>query len=704
MVSSPRGRAAAVLIIGALPALVAACGSGSGRGHASARDCGGATLAAARKSDTAALIKVLAPVCGRARLARGTSCATASLPSRPTPGTVGKGPAPGQAFVRVNQVGYVPQCPKTALLVSRTALPHAAFRVARAGGRDVLTGAAGPSRGRWSARWPHVYELDFGSLTAPGRYVIQVGSVRSPEFTVGNPGGMYGPLAADALSFFQSQRDGPNVIPGPLGRKPSHLRDQHATVYAPPRYRGTTLAGPLRQIGGPVDVAGGWFDAGDYLKFVDTASFSEILMLMSLRDYADAIPHASALAQEAKFGLDWLRKMWNPGTGVLFYQVGIGDGNGHSVLGDHDLWRLPETDDKRPDPKGSRTFYVGHRPVFAANKSGRPISPNLAGRLAAAFALCSQVFSSSDPPYAHRCLQDAQDIFDRAGTKWRGPLVTSTPNAYYTQPEWRDDMELAAAELYIATLADHGPGLRHTDAYYYVEPAATWANAYITNLRNQGLSDSLNLRDVSGLAHYELYRIMEATGNTHNLQTDASQLLTDLSDQLTSGARVARRDPFRLADADEPADTVSHALGYAIEARLYDQLIGRPRFEALAANQLDWALGQNPWGSSFVTGAGTAFPTCLSHQVANLRGALRPDGGPILKGAVVNGPNAAGAITLGAPDGYRPCPAGGRNPYRAFDARGFAYRDDVRSPTTSEPADDAAALGMLAFAQRAAVR
>ena len=34
----------------------------------------------------------------------------------------------------------------------------------------------------------------------------------------------------------------------------------------------------------------------------------------------------------------------------------------------------------------------------------------------------------------------------------------------------------------------------------------------------------------------------------------------------------------------------------------------------------------------------------------------------------------------------------------------FAYRDDVRSPTTSEPADDAAALGMLAFAQRAAVR
>src|SRR5436190_22769075 len=128
MVSSPRGRAAAMLVMGALPALAAACGSGGG--HAPARDCGGATLAAARKSDTAALIKVLAPVCGRAGLARGVSCATVLPRSRPTPGTAGKEPAPGQAFVRVNQVGYMPRCPKTALLVSRTALLHAAFRVA----------------------------------------------------------------------------------------------------------------------------------------------------------------------------------------------------------------------------------------------------------------------------------------------------------------------------------------------------------------------------------------------------------------------------------------------------------------------------------------------------------------------------------------------------------------------------------------------
>ena len=37
--------------------------------------------------------------------------------------------------------------------------------------------------------------------------------------------------------------------------------------------------------------------------------------------------------------------MWNNTSGVLYFQVGIGDGNGKNFIGDHDLWRLPEIDD-----------------------------------------------------------------------------------------------------------------------------------------------------------------------------------------------------------------------------------------------------------------------------------------------------------------------------------------------------------------------
>src|ERR1700730_15060625 len=96
---------------------------------------------------------------------------------------------------------------------------------------------------------------------------------------------------------------------------------------------------------------------------------------------------------EAKFGLDWLLKMWDPDSETLYYQVGIGTDfkNNPNLLSDHDLWRLPQDDDRSggTDPT---LLYVRDRPVFLAAPAGAKISPNLAGRLAADFAACFQVF------------------------------------------------------------------------------------------------------------------------------------------------------------------------------------------------------------------------------------------------------------------------------------------------------------------------
>ena len=88
------------------------------------------------------------------------------------------------------------------------------------------------------------------------------------------------------MRFFQAQRDGADIVPGALDRKPSHLTDRAATVYATPHYDkdGTELKEPLRKVGGPVDVSGGWFDAGDFLKFTHTAAYSTAqLLLLSAR-------------------------------------------------------------------------------------------------------------------------------------------------------------------------------------------------------------------------------------------------------------------------------------------------------------------------------------------------------------------------------------------------------------------------------------
>jgi endoglucanase len=705
--ASPGRCAAALLVAGAFVALATGCGHAQSPWTSPARDCGRASLAAAQRGNFDALYKVLTAGCARRKFLAALPCKGSAASNQPIdqlrPAPDASGLAVPRAFIRVNQVGYPSGCPKRALLMSARPIGQAAFHLLDSSGSVRFSGRIGASRGGWGVRWPHIYGLDFGRFSETGRYVLRVGGVRSPEFRIGEPSKLYAPLAANEISFFQTQRDGPDLVGGSLRRRPSHLHDRHATVYANPRYRGTKLIGSLTPIRGPINVSGGWFDAGDYLKFTGTASFSDALMFFALRDFGYAFPQPAALAHEARFGIDWLMKMWDPTRRVLYYQVGIGDGNGKSILGDHDLWRLPERDDRLVAGRGSPDDYIANRPVFAANAPGGPISPNISGRVAAAFGLCAQYYASftADSTEATRCLRDGQMIFDQADTRWRGPLLASSPAAYYAEPEWRDDMELGAVELYLGTLEANDTGLPHPEADYYLEPAARWANAYMSG-RLSG-RDSLNLYDVAALAHYDLYRVMQATGNTTNLETNASQILRDLADQLTLGARLGQADPFRLSNTSGPIDTDQHALGYAIEARLYGQLAGRPRFEALAEDELNWVLGENPWGSAFVVGAGSAYPRCLAHQVANLEGTLAGGVGPTLLGAVVNGPTASRNVrTLGAPDGFRRCPANRGDPYRPFDARGFAYLDDVTSPATSEPADDSAALALLAFAQQAA--
>ena len=175
-----------------------------------------------------------------------------------------------------------------------------------------------------------------------------------------------------------------------------------------------------------------------------------------------------------------------------------------ATISDHDIWRLPQADD-RYGGRNPLYRYIRHRPVFRAGPPGSPVSPNLAGRDAAAFALCFQVFRRSDPA-ARRPLPAVGRAHLRA---WPTPiprhLLTVIPCDFYPETEWRDDLELGAVELADA-LADGGlpAGLPHRDPRFYLRAAARWAHAYIAHI--DGNIDTLNLYDVSGLAHYELYR------------------------------------------------------------------------------------------------------------------------------------------------------------------------------------------------------
>ncbi|MDQ6914798.1 MAG: glycoside hydrolase family 9 protein [Actinomycetota bacterium] len=578
--------------------------------------------------------------------------------------------AHADAFVRLDQVGYPPTAPKRALLMSSRPA-SGAFQVVDQTGRPVLSGRAGRRLAPWSAAFRYVYALDFGRLSKPGTYRLLAAGATSPPFAIAPAADLYAPLVRNAVAYFRAHRAGPGT-------------DPTTAVYRPPRYVNGRLRGRLVPTGAQVDLGGGWWDAGDYLRLVQTASFDDALLLFALREHPGTLEAAGAKA-EAQVGLDWLTRAWDDRHRVLRFQVGIGDG-GPGVLGLHDVWQLPGTYAAAAIAPGDERYFVAHPPAFAQRA---PLSPNLAGRLAADFGLCAQVLAASDPARARRCLQQGEAAFAAARTSHVRELLTTVPHAYYPETEWRDDLELGAVELHLAA-ARLG---RRSAAERYLRAAASWANAY---LQGPGADvDTLNLYDVTGLAHYELGR---ALGARQDLAVTRAGLLDDMRTQLVAGAREGRDDPFGLTATYRDGDAVPHALGYALEGRLYDRLAGNRTWEATARRQLDWAFGANPWGTSFVVGAGSTFPHCLHDQLANLTDSL--DGQPpLLLGATVGGPDAASDFRgLEVASGARSCPTDGRDPFARFSGRGARYQDAVVASPSVEPAGDYTAVALAALA------
>jgi len=616
------------------------------------------------------------------------------------PGTAAA--AGGSAFIRVNQVGYPSASPKRAYLMSRRSETGQTFTVRSREGAIVFSGTVGAPLGSWSRRFAHVYALDFDGVQAPGTYTISLGGrapASSPAFAIEPAQALAQAPLANALSFYENERDGPEFIPSPLRSAPAHLNDATAMTYSTPSVNEEgEFNGELTSLGETIDAAGGWWDAGDYLKFVQTTSYTVDLQLIGVRDFPAQMGASAGTAnftEEARFGVEWLLRMWNDNTRTLYYQVGIGASNANTVS-DHDIWRLPQEDDAfgGEDP---RFRFIRHRPVFRAGPPGSPVSPNLAGRDAAAFALCFQMFEHSRPELASRCLLAGEHIFELANTNPQGNLLTAIPFGFYPETEWRDDLELGATELAsaLSSAAQLPSGLAHTQSLYYLEQAAHWASAYTA--QNGGEGEGLNLYDVSGLAHFELARALRAAGNPPGLAVSEAQLIANLGQELEAAVEQSQRDPFGFGFPWDSADTASHGDGLSVMASEYDSLTGGATYRAYASRWLANVLGANAWGSSFIIGDGSTFPDCPQHQVANLVGSL--DGAPpVLAGAVVEGPNEE--ASKGKLSGMRRCPASGGNAFKRFD-NAAVYEDNAQSFTTTEPAIDLTASSLLAFSWQA---
>jgi endoglucanase len=697
------------------------------------------------------------------------------------------------AYVRVNQAGYETGSAQRAYLMSTKAETGATFTVSNSKGDVAFSGKIGALLGTWSHTKSvsySVYALDF-SVPGGDIYEIHVSgpvAARSPKFAVDCPETLYSGLLLNTLFFYQTERDGKNFVPNSLRSEPGHLKDANAKVYDTPPLDDNDFinnvppAPPLLAAGLPnIDAAGGWWDAGDYIKYVETTSYTVALMEIGVRDFPNQMgpyasvnppappvsvsyagssgpgaPSSSDFTAEAHFGLRWLMKMWNDNTKTLYYQVDnsqdwnyYGEGDPSSATGncggtyatpyclitEYDIWTLPQAADnyvQAGDPEACdplTTFYICDRPVFVAGPAGSKISPNLAGRLAADFALCYQLHRSSDAALANQCLKNAEDIFALADTSFSDPapaadsgscsncLLTGVPFDGYPETVWEDDMELGATELYFALQLAGGArnlpsGLAHTDPEYYLKQAVNFASGYIANIYQQGFTDTLNLYDVSGLAHFELYRALQMAGASSGLAVSEAGIRQQLLQQVGDAITQADTDPWGYGNAWNSGDTTSHGAGLSVMASEAYYLTRSKSYDVYAQRWLGNILGANAWGSSFIVGDGSTFPNCIQHQVANLAGALDGTAGgvPILWGAASEGPGSY--ATSGVLDGMILCPANGSDPFKKFngnpgtyDASQVAvYQDNVQSYSTTEPAIDLTATSFLMWSWRMAQR
>ncbi len=246
----------------------------------------GLTLAslAAGAGQPAAALGATAP----AAAAIAAACRAPANGARP-----GQDGSPPAAVIRVDQVGYPNTAAKLAAvmthshrgglrwaLISRRGCHVVALGIARQRPRIVeprVPGRVGDPVQRRGHR-PGTYRL---AVTGGARAV-------SPWFRIAPASELYARPLANALSFYQNERDGPDFIRSALRTAPGHLNDARAMTYRAPKVnQNGNFKGSLRPYatGLRINATGGWFDAGDYLKFTETTSYTVAMMLQGIASF-----------------------------------------------------------------------------------------------------------------------------------------------------------------------------------------------------------------------------------------------------------------------------------------------------------------------------------------------------------------------------------------------------------------------------------
>ncbi|MFC8981212.1 glycoside hydrolase family 9 protein [Streptomyces sp. NPDC057411] len=489
------------------------------------------------------------------------------------------------AAVRVNQVGYLPDGPKRATVVT-TATQALTWQLRNASGTVVASGSTVP-RGADAPSGQSVQVADFSSYKTTGTgYVLAVDGGSSDPFDI--RADLYDPLRSDAMAFFHHQRSGVAIDASLVG--PAYARPAGHLGVAPNR-GDTSVPCQAGVCDYSRDVRGGWYDAGDHGKYVVNGGIATWLVVSSFerakRAGRDAALGDSTLRvpergngipdvlDEARWELDFLMRMQvpegKPYAGMAFHKV-------------HDAaWTaMPTRPEQDPQPREL------HRPSTAATLN-----------LAAAAAQCARVFRPYDSAYADRCLSAARRAWTaaQADPALYAPATDSTGGGAYEDNRVTDEFYWAAAELYATT---------GESAYRDAVTSSPWhTSADAFSPYGFGWADTAALGRLvlatvpNGLPAADVARVRSS------VTAAADGYLSRMAAQ--GYAVPVPADGYFWGSNGEVAND-------AIVMAVAGELTGEARYRAGALETMDYLLGRNALGRSYVTGHGETFSQNQHHR------------------------------------------------------------------------------------------
>ncbi|MBG0820543.1 glycoside hydrolase family 9 protein [Planomonospora sp. ID91781] len=336
-----------------------------------------------------------------------------------------------------------------------------------------------------------------------------------------------------------------------------------------------------------LDLTGGWYDAGDHVKFGLPMAFTTTMLAWGAVEYRDAYSSSGQLTHllnNLKFVNDYFIKA-HPSPNVLYGQVGHG-GKDHAWWGPAEAMQM-------------------ERPAYKIDATCG--GSDLAGETAAAMAASSLVFRPTNAAYADTLVKHARELYSFADTvrKKYSECITDAQGYYNSWSGYNDELVWGAIWLHRAT----------GEASYLAK-----AESYYDNLGTEPQSTTKSYKwtiawDDKSYGSYVL--LHKLTGKQRYLD-DANRWL-DYWTVGVNGQKI-RYSPGGQAVLDRwgslryAANTSFAAL---VHADSITDATRKARYHDFAKRQIDYALGDNPRRSSYVVGFGANPPKNPHHRTAH---------------------------------------------------------------------------------------